>query len=341
MINLISNPPYNMKWEIPPFAQLQPRFCDCDLPPESNANYAFILTALDGIGDDGRAVLIMPCGVLTTENRQEKVIRRYLVEHNFIDCVIACPDKMFEATGIPTCIIVFDKNKTTAQITMIDMRNTYETETREQNGQYGGASHEKRTYRKEVKVFTGEIMEKALSAISCRKNEAGFCRTVSIEEVKGQDYILQPSRYIELPESSCEHREYGEIIDDINRVIRQKNCLKLTMNETIAKSIGMYDLYGLCAQSTAGNAQMNEALAFTGKKIEKENYLSLSKRKNEIKFENQSDTEISTILLSVMQMWKQHIMFLNLEENRYLAELRDAFLPDLMSGKISLEGGNN
>lgn len=82
-------------------------------------------------------------------------------------------------------------------------------------------------------------------------------------------------------------------------------------------------------------------LAFTGKKIEKENYLSLSKRKNEIKFENQSDTEISTILLSVMQMWKQHIMFLNLEENRYLAELRDTLLPDLMSGKISLEGGNN
>ena len=65
----------------------------------------------------------------------------------------------------------------------------------------------------------------------------------------------------------------------------------------------------------------------------------MSKKKNEIKFENQSDTEISTILLSIMQMWRQHIMYLNLEENRYLMELRDALLPDLMSGKIDIRSG--
>ena len=39
-----------------------------------------------------------------------------------------------------------------------------------------------------------------------------------------------------------------------------------------------------------------------------------------------------------LQMWKQHIMYLNNEENRYLVELRDALLPDLMSGKIDLGG---
>ena len=54
MLSLVSNPPYNMKWKLPPFAQLQPRFNSCELPPESNANYAFILTALDKI--DGKAV---------------------------------------------------------------------------------------------------------------------------------------------------------------------------------------------------------------------------------------------------------------------------------------------
>lgn len=338
MRSLISNPPYNMKWIIPPFAQLQPRFNDCELPPESNANYAFILTALNEVGQDGRAVFIMPCGMLTTDNKQEKDIRQYLVEQNFIDCVITCPDKMFESTSIPTCIIVFDKNKDTSQITMIDMRNTYETEIREQNGQYGGASHEKRTYKKEVKVFSEENMQKALAAIYERKNEAGFCRTVSIEEIKGQDYSLLPTRYIEREDVEYRHRKYSDIIGDLNRVIRQKNCLKLTMNETVAKSIGMYDLYLMCKQSAENNNGINESISFTGQKIEKENFLQMSKKKNEIKFENQSDTEISTILLSIMQMWKQHIMYLNLEENRYLMELRDALLPDLMSGKIDVRG---
>ena len=336
MRSLISNPPYNMKWTVPPFAQLQPRFNDCELPPESNANYAFILTALDAVGKDGRAVFIMPCGMLTTDNKQEKAIRQYLVDHNFIDCIITCPDKMFESTSIPTCIIVFDKNKDTSRITMIDMRNTYETEIREQNGQYGGASHEKRTYKKEVKVFSEENMQKALSAISERRDEAGFCRSVCIGEVKSQDYNLLPTRYIENEAVDCRHREYADIIADLNRVIRQKNCLKLTMNETVAKSIGMYDLYLMCKASAESNDGINKSISFTGQKIEKENFLQLSKKKNEIKFENQSDTEISTILLSIMQMWKQHIMYLNLEENRYLAELRDAILPDLMSGKIDV-----
>ena len=47
MNSLISNPPYNMKWTIPPFAQIQQRFVDSEVPPESNANFAFILSALD------------------------------------------------------------------------------------------------------------------------------------------------------------------------------------------------------------------------------------------------------------------------------------------------------
>lgn len=48
-ISLISNPPYNMKWDIPPFAANQNRFNKCELPPESNANFAFILTALEKV----------------------------------------------------------------------------------------------------------------------------------------------------------------------------------------------------------------------------------------------------------------------------------------------------
>ena len=62
----------------------------------------------------------------------------------------------------------------------------------------------------------------------------------------------------------------------------------------------------------------------------------MSKKAGELKFENGSKDKVSTILMSILQMWKQHIMYLNNEENRYLIELRDALLPDLMSGKINL-----
>lgn len=333
-IALLSNPPYNMKWSMPPFAQLQGRFCECELPPESNANYAFILTALSWIDD--KAVFLLPCGVLTTDNKQEKAIRKFLVKKNLIEAVIACPDKMFESTSIPTCIVVFNKNKQTTHVSFIDMRQTYETEQREQNGQYGGASHENRTYKKDVKVFSEEQMQKAIKSIYDQTQIPGFSKTVSVQTIEENDFILTPGRYIELEQKEFEHRKYSDIIADINRVIDEKNGVKLTMNETLAKTLGLSDIFMMFKQSEELNASMNEAIAFTGEKIKKENFISMSKKAGEFKFENGWKDDVSTILISILQMWKQHIMYLNGAENRYLAELRDALLPDLMSGKIEL-----
>lgn len=332
MTNLISNPPYNMKWNLPPFAQIQPRFCECELPPESNANYAFILTALDKI--DGKACFILPCGVLSTDNKQEKEIRKYLVEKNYIDSVITCPDGMFESTTIPTCLITFDKNKSTTQITFVDMRQTYETEEREQRGQYGGKSHENRVYKKQVKVFSQDNINKAIEAISERKSEPEFCKTTFIDDVRENEYILIPSRYIEFQEKQFVHRPYNEIVNDINRVTRDKNACKLTINESLAKALGFnIDLY----KSDQNTSDLNELLKKLGADpLEKSDYFKTSKNKYEIKFENNSKDILSSVLMMILSTWKQHIYYLNQEENRYLAELRDAMLPDLMSGKIEV-----
>ena len=329
-ISLISNPPYNMKWNLQPFAQLQPRFCDCELPPESNANYAFILTAISLITD--KAVLLLPCGVLSTDNKQEKEIRKYLVDKNLIEGVITCPDKMFEATSIPTCIIVFNKKKETTHISFIDMRQTYEIEQREQNGQFGGASHENRTYKKNVKVFTDEQMQKAIECITNQSAIPEFAKSVSIQTVAENDYSLIPSRYIDFQEQEYQHREYADIVADINRITAEKNACKLTINESLAKTLGFdVALYKIDQEES----RLNDLLKQLGtESFIKQNYFTVSKNKNEIKFENKSKDILSSVLIMILNTWKQHIYYLNNEENRYLAELRDALLPDLMSGKI-------
>lgn len=324
-----------MKWTLPPFAQMQSRFNDCELPPESNANYAFILTALQLIDD--KSVLLLPCGVLTTENKQEKGIRKYLVDKNLIEAVITCPDKMFEATSIPTCIMVFNKHKQTTDIAMVDMRQQYTIEQREQNGQFGGDSHTKRTYVKEIKTFSADDMKKAIKAISEKQEIPEFARTVSQQDVIQNDYILTPARYLAFEEKETLHREYADIVADLNRTIAEKNVLKLTVNETIAKSLGLYE-FGIMQREAMENAKaMNDGLGkLIGFDILADDYISLTKNKNEIRFENNSKDKLSTIFLSILQMYKQHIIYLNNEENRYLIELRDALLPDLMSGKINI-----
>lgn len=330
-IALISNPPYNMKWNIPPFAQMQSRFISCDLPSESNANYAFVLTAID---EADRAVLLLPCGVLTSNGR-EKEIRKYLVENNLVDVVITCPDRMFESTGVATCILVLDKNKDTTGIMMIDMWKTFDVERREQNGQYGGSSHTKRTYVKELKTFSDEHIEKVMTTIRERECIDGFSKMVPLQKVLEDNCNLLPSHYFDIIIPENIHRPFSDIIADINRVVMEKNCCKLTMNETLARQFG-FDLKLYKAETD--NKEMNTLLKMIGtEQLIKNNYFATSKNKNEIKFENTSKDMLSSILIMIFDTWKQHVFYLNQEENRYLMELRDALLPDLMSGKLEVQ----
>lgn len=152
--------------------------------------------------------------------------------------------------------------------------------------------------------------------------------------LKEDGYTLLPSHYFDIEQIEEKHRSYTDIVNDINRVTREKNACKLTINETLAKGAGFdVDLYKQDQKDTG----LNDLLVKLGAdRLEKQNYFVTSKNKNEIKFENNSKEILSSILIMILQTWKQHIFYLNQEENRYLAELRDALLPELMSGKIDL-----
>ncbi len=326
----ISNPPYNIKWDSPAPLTADERFQVCDIPPASNANYAFVLTALNRLKPDGKCAFVLPCGVLSQSN--EKSIRQYLVDSGRLETVIVLPDRMFEATTIPTCVLLFGENG--GAVRMYDCRKRCETGIREQNGQYGGASHEGRTYKKEIRILPDELIN--LIASGAAEDEAEFCRVVPIDEIAENDYLLVLSRYIEFQEQEQTHRPHGDIIDDINHICRERNVIKITVNETLAKAMGLDELYRLAQESNASIEEMKKTFALFDKEPVKSDYISLSKNKNELKIENRDKELLSSLLSIFMPMWRQHLYYLNQEENRYLIELRDALLPDLMSGKITL-----
>lgn len=162
-VSLLSNPPYNMPWKVPELASFLPQYMGYQIPPENNANLAFVLSGLAIM--DNKAVFLLPCGVLTSTVKEDKAIRTQLVEENLLAGVILMPDSMFESTSIPTCLLVFDKHKQTRKVEMIDMRQECVKEIRDQRGQFGGASHTGRVYHKEVNVLTEQGMQKALEAM--------------------------------------------------------------------------------------------------------------------------------------------------------------------------------
>ncbi len=325
-VSLVSNPPYNMAWTPPALAGFMPQYSGFQLPPKNNANYAFVLTALNMI--DHKAAFLLPNGALTANTKEEQGIRKMLVIENLISAVITLPDAMFESTSIPVCIILFERSRQTRKVEMIDMRQTFEVETRDQRGQFGGSSHTGRMYHKNVNVLSAEGMEKALDAINGLKNEQGFCRAVTPEEIKQNNFILAPNRYVEQALIEEKHRPFEDIATDYNRIIQQKNAIKIKMNKTAAKRLG-YDCMDVATPD------VTEAFSVVGQKAEKENYVNFC-AEDGIKISVSTKENIHPLIVDFLSHWKQMIMYLNTEENRLLAEFRDALLPELMNGKIDI-----
>lgn len=323
VVSLITNPPYNIKWEQPALAGFMSRYAGYELPPESNANYAFILSGLDI--SDSRSVFLLPCGVLTTSNKAEAKIKKQLLSQNILLAVITLPPDMFESTGIPTCLLVFDAHKDTQKIAMIDLSKKCTEEVRDQRGQFGGESHTKRTYHKTINVIPYDIMEKCVKLIESKEEEEDMCRWVAVDDIARFDYSLTPRRYFEI-KTEVKHRPFGDIAADYNRIIEQKNAIKIKMNKTAAKRLG-FD----CMDKPS--IDLSESFAIVGQKPTKENNISFS-AEDGIKISISTKDGIHPLVLEFLNHWRQMIIYLNSEENRCLAEFRDALLPELLGGKL-------
>lgn len=327
----ISNPPYNIKWTIPDFATFDNRFLMYGIPPASNANYAFMLNALDKAD---RCAFILPNAVLTSD-KAELNIRKAMLENNVIDAVVTLSDKMFASTSIPTCIIVMDKHRQDNKIHMVDMHKECTKEIREQKGQYGGSSHTNRVYKREFNVFSYDNIKKCIDTMKAQEAVEGFYVSVPTNVIKDTGYKLTPTAYI-ANKSSSTHRPLQDIVKDINAYTRDKNVAKIIMNESLAKAIGLYDVYLIQEKQNENMRGWNEQMKKFGIKIEEEHFISLSKKKNEIKIEQQDKEITAEIIMQVISSWKAHIIYLNNKQNALLGELRDAMITELFSGNMEL-----
>lgn len=329
MAVVISNPPYNLKWEPQPFAEMDSRFSLHGVPPASNGNFAFVLSAMEK-ADKG--IFILPNGALSSQIKEEKAITKSLVESNIIESVIACPGNMFEKTAISVVILILNKKKETSKVTMIDLRNSFETEEREQKGQFGGKSHTNRVYKKQYNILSDKTIQKVLKTISEGVEENAFSKIITLEDIRQNNYILTPSRYIDL-KVKLNYRNPEDIVKDLNLILKEKNKCKMSINETIGKTLGFdKNLY-----VKRDNKELNEFMKKIGAdQIIKDDYITFTKNAGELKFENKSKTEISSVLMMILNTWKQHVYYLNAQENVYLAELRDVMLYKLMSGEVEI-----
>lgn len=173
-----------------------------------------------------------------------------------------------------------------------------------------------------------ETMQECLDLIDTQQDKEDLCKWVRPEELERNGWNLTPRRYFDMKIETV-HRSFEDIAADYNRIIAQKNAIQIRMNKTAAKRLG-YDCMDI------NQPDLSEAFGVVGQKAEKEKFISFG-ADDGIMIKISTKEDVHPLILDFLNRWKQMIMYLNNEENRYLAEFRDALLPELMSGKIQLE----
>lgn len=321
----ISNPPFNLKEEstneqVNRFAKMQVK-----------GNYAFIWQCL--CISQRYSALILPAGALSLRN--EDSLREAILP--YLKAAVLCAGNMFESTSVSVCILLFDKEKKDSTIMLVDASNMTTKEERKQRGESAAYG---RVYIKTFNTYTPEQILAVCQLVE--KEQDGFSKKVSIEEIKEHSYSLQLGVYLPISfDNYTLHRDFNSIIADINRIIRERNVLRITANKVWATKLGLSDLAQKIEESnnvyTSLNDSLKQIVSYQFEEfLQKDEYFKISNSK-ELIVENKDKEHISNIFQILLPMWHQHVSFLNEEENRLLAELRDAMLPYLMNGDLSFE----
>ena len=236
--------------------------------------------------------------------------------------------------------MVLNKNKANkGKVNLIHSIQNFVVEEREQNGQFGGKSHTNRTYKKKYNVLSDENINKIIQVIENLTEVNKFSLIKSNTEIAEKKYMLAPSRFFDVNIEDFEdnkHRDFQEIADNINYITKMQNACKLVINETIARKLG-FDVQLYKNEFKNSNQLADEQSELLGVKIERSDYIQFTKNKNEFMFKCNDKEFLPDIFIHFLRIWKNQISLLNTMQNQYLSELRDAELPELMSGKISLD----
>lgn len=214
---IVSNPPYSIKWDgdANPLMINDPRFSPAGvLAPKSKADLAFIMHSLAWLATSGTAAIVCFPGVMYRGGTEQK-IRKYLIENNFIDCVIQLPDNLFFGTSIATCIMVLKKAKLDNSTLFID------------------ASRECVKVTNSNKL-TQENITNIVAAYAERKDKQYFAKLVPNSEIAGQEYNLSVSTYVE-QEDTREQIDIVKLNAEIAEIVAREQVLRAEIDKIIAE----------------------------------------------------------------------------------------------------------
>ncbi|MGC4894711.1 N-6 DNA methylase [Micromonospora sp. DT31] len=219
---IMANPPFNMSdWAR---HNTDPRW-RYGVPPQSNANYAWLQHMLSKLGDRGSAGVVLANGSMSSKQSGEGAIRRAMVEADLVACMVALPPNLFRTTAIPACLWFLTKDKTPQggkaltdrrhEVLFIDARalgtmvdRTERILTDDDIAKIADTYH----------AWRGTKSAKAKG--QTYENVPGFCYSAKLDEVAAHDHVLTPGRYVGAAEAE-EDPDAEPLADRIERLTKE------------------------------------------------------------------------------------------------------------------------
>jgi len=214
---IVSNPPYSIKWDgdTNPLLINDPRFSPAGvLAPKSKADFAFIMHSLSWLASNGTAAIVCFPGIMY-RGGAEKKIRKYLIDNNYVDCIIQLPSNLFFGTSIATCIMVLKKGKQDSKTLFIDATNAFVKVTNNNR-------------------LTLEHIDKIVNCFASRSETKHFSHLASYDEIVENDYSLSVATYVEV-EDTREKIDIIKLNAEIKAIVAREQVLREAIDKIIAE----------------------------------------------------------------------------------------------------------
>ncbi len=217
---IVSNPPYSIKW----IGDQDPRLINDDryspagvLAPRSKADLAFIMHSLAWLANNGTAAIVCFPGIMYRGGAEQK-IRKYLIDNNFVDCIIQLPSNLFYGTSIATCIMVLKKSKKENSTLFID------------------ASKECVKVTNNNKL-TAQNIQNILDRYKNAQDVDYTAKLVPNSQIAEQDYNLSVSSYVE-QEDTREKVDIAVLNEQIKEITARQAVLRAEIDKIIQEIEG-------------------------------------------------------------------------------------------------------
>ena len=243
---IMANPPFNLKGWYNDNLKNDGRWSDYQTPPESNANYAWILHILSHLKKaDGVAGFLLANGALNDSDTLE--IRKELIQNDKIEAIVVLPRELFITTDISVTLWILNQNKKGGKYHGRNLRNR-EHEMLFMDLRQWTENAVKGESKKKVRLDTEQIEKSAdiYHTWQCEGTDGAayempeLYRSVCINEIESKGWALTPSKYIEFIDHDLEidyEKEMARIQSEMKEVMKQEKKSQ-QMREEAFRGIG-------------------------------------------------------------------------------------------------------